>query len=485
MSRAVSIILAILLFLTSSCTIAPTTTTPATPTTKIRSTAIARITPTPTIAKAMDRSQREIIPLQISRDPYQNSEGQYSTEVEPGAFSYGSTIVATFQAGRFRDIGATNIGWATSRDGGITWKNGFLAGTTKVAGGPYDRITDPVVTYDGAHKVWMIATVARLATAGGLTAPAVLVNLSTDGGITWGKPIPIMDAGSGGILDKDWVACDNTSTSPFYGHCYAEWDDFRQNDLVEMSTSTDGGRTWGTAKTTANSVSGIGGLPLIQPGGKVIVPVSRGNESGIMAFTSSNGGISWSSTISITSVTSYAKNAYFSGYIFLTSGIDASGKVYLVWVDCRFEQNCYGNDLAMTSSTDGITWQPVQRIPLAPVASGINYYVPGLGIDPTTSGGLTHLAITYYYYAASCLSNCPLYTGFVSSTNGGASWSSKTQLAGPMPGNWLPAGNNKVGDYITTCFSGGKAFPVFPIALAPSGGHLNEGMYTVAGGLRV
>jgi len=104
-----------------------------------------------------------------------------------------------------------------------------------------------------------------------------------------------------------------------------EWDDFNRNDLIQMSTSTDGGHTWRVAKTTADRASGIGGLPLVQPGGKVIVPISRGNENAIMAFTSSDGGISWSSTIIITDVISYAKNAYYSGYIFLSAGIDGSG----------------------------------------------------------------------------------------------------------------------------------------------------------------
>jgi len=24
--------------------------------------------------------------------------------------------------------------------------------------------------------------------------------------------------------DKNWTVCDNTSSSPFYGNCYTEWD---------------------------------------------------------------------------------------------------------------------------------------------------------------------------------------------------------------------------------------------------------------------
>jgi hypothetical protein len=40
-----------------------------------------------------------------------------------------------------------------------------------------------------------------------------------------------------------------------------------------------------------------------------------------------------------------------------------------------------------------------------------------------------------------------------------------------------------VGDYISTSFSGGKAYPVFAVATAPSGGVFNEAMFTVTVGL--
>src|SRR2546421_1484788 len=469
------IILTLLLLFVVSCNNSTTSSRQATPTSQriptTQTTTTAHHTPTPTPTRAPNG---QITPLQLSSDPYSNGMGQYQTEVEPVTYSYGSTIVATFQAGRYRDIGSDNIGWATSVDGGSSWVNGFLPGTTKLVGGVYDRITDPVVTYDAAHNTWMIGSVARLLVSGNLTAPAVLVNLSADGGISWSRPITVAYAGNSGILDKDWLVCDNTTSSRFYGHCYIEWDDFTKNDLVEMSTSTDGGRTWGAAKTTADRVSGIGGLPLVQPGGKVIVPISRGNENAIMAFTSSDGGVSWSSTLFITGVISYAKNAYYSGYIFLSAGIDGSGKVYLVWVDCRFEPLCRSNDLAMTTSTDGVQWAPIERLPLAPILNDINYYVNGFGVDTSTSGSLAHLGLVFYYYSANCVNNCPLNVGFVSSTNGGSTWSKQTHLAGPMYDTWIAAGKNKGGGFIFFFFSGGKAFPLFSIRSPPVRGRLHQ-----------
>ncbi len=423
--------------------------------------------------------------LQLSNDPYTNGDSQHRTEVEPDTYSYGSTIVSAFQAGRFTSVGSSNIGWATSTDGGITWQHGFLPGTTKLAGGPYDRITDPSVAYDAAHSTWMIATTVFQYISTGITAPAVLVSLSTDDGLSWSQPVTVADVGSRGHLDKDWIVCDDTSTSQYYGHCYIEWDDIARNNLIQMSTSTDGGRTWGVAKTTADHASGISGYPLVQPGGTVIVPISNADQTAIMVFTSNDGGASWSRTVTITSVTSFSQSAYFRDYILLTAGIDGSGRVYLVWVDCRFEANCHGNDLVMTTSVNGVVWTPVRRIPIAPVGSGVDYYVSGLGVDGSTSGLTTHLALTFYYYSANCANDCTLSVGFVSSVNGGYSWSAKARLAGPFPASWVAAGNNKVGDYISVSFSNGRAFPVFAVATAPGGGHLNEAMYTMQGGLEV
>src|SRR5438105_14704001 len=86
--------------------------------------------------------------VQISADPFTNPTSQHRTQVEPDTFAFGSTIVSTFQSGRFFDGGASDIGWATSTDGGSHWTDGFLQGITKYRGaGPYDRASDPSVAH--------------------------------------------------------------------------------------------------------------------------------------------------------------------------------------------------------------------------------------------------------------------------------------------------------------------------------------------------
>ena len=331
--------------------------------------------------------------VQISSDPYTNSTSQHQTEVEPDTYSFGNTIVSAFQAGRSTSWGGSNIGWATNNNGGTSgsWTNGFLPGTTVYAtpAGSYDRASDPVVAFDAKHSTWLIASLVSI----GTTGAAVLVSRSTDATATaWNTPVTV-HAGSGSEnLDKDWFVCDDTSTSPFYGNCYTEWDNIGASDLIHMSTSTDGGLTWGAQQQTANNATGIGGQPLVQPNGTVIVPIDNAGESAVLAFTSTNGGGSWSSTVTVASISSHTVAGGLRNGSLPSAEIDGSGTVYVVWRDCRFERKCKANDIVMSTSTNGTTWSAVTRIPSDSVGSGVDHFTPGLGVDKSTSGSTAHLA---------------------------------------------------------------------------------------------
>ncbi|MDX6346882.1 MAG: hypothetical protein QOF84_1672 [Streptomyces sp.] len=423
---------------------------------------------------------------QISADPYTNSSSQHATEVEPDTFSHGSTIVSAFQVGRFTDGGSSNIGFTTSTDGGATWTKGFLPGITTYAGGSYARVSDPSVAYDAKHNVWLISTIPITSSVG---VPAVFTSRSTDGGLTWSNPVT---TATGSSLDKNWIVCDNTSTSAYYGNCYTEYDNNGDGDRLKMTTSSDGGATWGTSKNTGNNATGLGGQPVVQPNGTVVVPASNASETSILSFRSTNGGSSWTSTTTVATVSSYTVRGSLRSGPLPSAEIDAAGKVYVVWQDCRFRASggsCTSNDIVMSTTTNGTTWSSVVRIPIDATTSTVDHFIPGLAVDPATSGSTAHLALAYYYHpVANCTAaTCQLDVGYVSSTDGGTTWTAPTQLAGPMSHSWLASTTQgtMVGDYISTSFSGGTAHPVFAVASAPSGSVFNEAMYTPASGLTV
>lgn len=422
--------------------------------------------------------------VRVSQDPYTDAGAQHGTEVEPDTFSYGNTVVGAFQVGRFGNGGSTNIGWATSTDSGSTWVRGFLSGVTKAAGGTYDRATDPSVAYDAAHGVWLVNALAMT----GTTGTGIVVNRSTDGALTFGGPVTVARAPGGGNYDKNWIVCDDTSASPFYGHCYVEWDDNAAGDRIWMSTSTDGGLTWSAPTKTTDGSAGFGGQPVVRPDGTVVVPMSTPSTGAVKAFRSTDGGVTWSAPVRISPVHARGVRGQLRAPRLPSADVDAAGTVYVVWRDCRFRPSCRSNDIVLTTSSDGLSWSPVSRVPIDDVSSTVDHFIPGVGVDHGTAGATAHLGLTYFYYptAACSVSTCQLFVGFVGSSDGGVTWGAPVTLGGPMGVTWLADTSEgyMVGDYVSTSFAAGKAHTVVPVAQAPAvDGTRDEAMYAVVGGL--
>ncbi|WP_316520054.1 exo-alpha-sialidase [Kitasatospora brasiliensis] len=425
--------------------------------------------------------------VRVSTDPFSNPDGQHATEVEPDTFAYGGTVVSSAQVGRYVDGGATGLGWSTSRDGGFSWQHGMLPGiTTHQGGGSWARASDPAVAYDARHGTWMIAGLVIDAVVNG--GAGVTVSRSADG-VGWRGPVRAVGF-DGQAYDKEWIVCDNSTASPYFGTCYIEVDIPSSDNRIIMSASRDGGSTWSAPVGPSGDNLGLGGQPLVQPNGTVVVPYSADAEA-IRSFNSTDGGGSWSSTVPVADVVAHEVAGGFRGGEGMPSAeIDASGRVYVAWQDCRFRSGCPANDIVYSTSIDGITWSAVTRVPIDPTTSGVDHFLPGLGVDPATSGSSAKLGLYYYFYPrANCTADtCQLAVGFISSGNGGATWSTSQSVAGPMSLSWIAAtlGGSMVGDYLSASVVDGLAVAVFAVGKAPAGGQaFDEAMYAVAGGLPV
>jgi hypothetical protein len=138
----------------------------------------------------------------------------------------------------------------------------------------------------------------------------------------------------------------------------------------------------------------------------------------------------------------------------------------------------------MSTTTDGVTWTPVQRVP---INDGGDHFIPGIGVKPDTTG---QLGLTYYFYADPACSTkktapCQLQVGYVQSNDGGTTWSSPQTLAGPFPVTWTPdtTQGRMVGDYISTSWVGGRAYGAFAVANAPAGSVFDQKIYVPTGGV--
>jgi hypothetical protein len=212
----------------------------------------------------------------------------------------------------------------------------------------------------------------------------------------------------------------------------------------------------------------------VQPNGTVSVPIASAFQGGLMAFSSSNGGVSWTASSWITGINEHAVAGGLRTSPLPSAAMDASGKIYLAWQDCRFEAACSANDIVMSTTTDGVHWSAVTRIPANQVGSGVDHFIPGIAVKPGTAGSSAQIALSYYYYpGANCASQtCQLDVGFVSSIDGGVLWSTAGHLAGPMSLGSIASTSQgqMVGDYIATTFAGGIPVPVFSVAKPASGG---------------
>ena len=129
-----------------------------------------------------------------------------------------------------------------------------------------------------------------------------------------------------------------------------------------------------------------------------------------------------------------------------------------------------------------MTWSTPTRVPLAPVSSTVDVFIPGLAADPARPG---HLGLVFAFFTpGSCArGTCTLEMGFTSSPDGGKTWTAAQRLdAQPMQMSWIAktSQGRMVGDYFSTSFAGGRVVPVFALAAAPSNGRLHEAIFAAS-----
>jgi hypothetical protein len=413
-------------------------------------------------------SDCEFVTRVISSDTLTGA-GQHQTEVEPSVAGWGSTAVATFQVGRYQDGGADGIGWALSRDSGRTWRSGILPGLTAASKppGPAPRASDPAVAYDAAHSTWLVSTLVL-----GFDFTALGISRSADG-VAWNAPVLAATFTSSQLAyDKEWVGCDNTSTSPYAGSCYLVYTD-EVAARIASQVSHDGGATW-SAPVTVTSQFGVdaeGALPVIQPSGALTVVLDAG-DSGIYSVRSLDGGATFGPPVGVSAITE-APRPFLRAPPLPAAAVDASGRIYVAWADCVFRPGCTGNTIVLSTSTDGATWSAPTRVP----GTGFDSFVPGITADPAKNGRIS--IVTYVRSSGSCaVAACTFGVSVTESKDGGAHWSTPQRIdAVPPRYTWVAsAGGRFLGDYTGAAFAGGRFVPVFAFAAKPQSGHLREFM---------
>jgi hypothetical protein len=150
-------------------------------------------------------------------------------------------------------------GFFLSQDGGRSWIDGELPMRGDLGGG------DPAPAFDRRHNQMVFASLsfvcgqfAPLCTRGNVmfaSSPLSALTGSTSDQVVWTDQVVANGSGSDNaaqehFLDKEWIAVDNTPSSPHFGNIYIVYQQYRiEREVFDESPtmlvkSEDGGRRW-------------------------------------------------------------------------------------------------------------------------------------------------------------------------------------------------------------------------------------------------
>lgn len=342
-----------------------------------------------------------------------------------------SNVVGIFQQDRWSNGGARGLVSSVSFDAGATWQLVPIPEVSLCTGGIFDRSTDPWVTFspDG--------TLHQLALSFNDVAPpfdardfdhALLASRSTDGGLTWSDPVPVIREADANVFnDKQSITADPHDSD----FVYAVWDrlvfptserasvvagfvTFSFRGPAYFARSTDGGVTWEPAREIfdpGQQNQTIGNQIVVLPNGDLIdvfdlirnfsnAPPGRGLHVALLRST--DRGVTWSrrpivvsrlGTIGVTDPES--GDDVRTGDIIPDVAVDpASGRLYAVWQDARFNGGA-ADAIAFSQSTDGgFTWSAPVKVNATPTTVPVGNqqaFTPSVHVAADGT-----VAVTYY-----------------------------------------------------------------------------------------
>ncbi len=352
--------------------------------------------------------------LQISGSGEVNvSQLSSSYEGETGATGLGSILVgasnhiypgncsATAASGAFGDCAV--IAYASS-DGGQTFSKQTISRTWN--GTTFGITFDPGVDYDKTGAFYYSFGGAPLS---GNFPNSVAVSRSTDG-VNWSTPIAVTFNRNRFFDDKYYLAVDRSNGS-FANRIYVSWD--RNQNIIYVDKSTNGGVSWGKDVAAATTHAGFG-TDIGCVGGR-----SQGPAHALK--------------------------------------VGPSGALYLVYADpVSSPGSNRGFDILLTKSTDGgLTWSTPET--LNDDTGSADQFHPTLSVDSNGTGG-DKVTVTFYDRRDDP-SNCLAYVYGTQSTDGGATWSANVRLTSAQSN--FDGNPNGPGDYSSSTPFSAVVFPFF------------------------
>jgi hypothetical protein len=344
-------------------------------------------------------------------------------------------------------------------DGGQTW-----GGSIQAAAGSNNGDPAAAIGLNGWFYVGYIA--ANLGQG---------VAHSTDAGDNWTH----VQVASGGLLDKNHLWIDNSSSSPYEGNLYSAWTNFfgANDNEIELSRSTDGGLSWSSPINISSAV-GAGshnqGVNIqTGPNGEVYAAWSiydswSSDETAIGFAKSADGGATFEPAtriienirgIRFTHTSKLMRVNSFPVMAVDISGGPNHGTIYIVWANIGVPGENIGPDIDiyMIKSTDGgSNWSTPVKVNQDPSGLGKEHYFPWITCDPVCGV----LCVIFYDDRNVASTDCEVFVAV--SEDAGQSWSDfkvsdVSFTPSPIPG----LAEGYFGDYLGISARSGKVYPAW------------------------
>jgi hypothetical protein len=370
-----------------------------------------------------------------------NSEVEPWVDVNP---TNSANIVGAFQQDRWSNGGARGLVASVSFSGGASWTPVVIPGISKCSGGIYDRSTDPWVSFSPNGVVHQLALsfndVAPPFTEGpgGDFDHALLASKSTDGGLTWSRPVEVIrDLDANVFNDKQTITADPHDAN----FVYAVWDRLvfpaseRASVIAGFVTSafrgpawfarsTSGGESWEPARLIydpGQENQTIGNQIVVLPDGDLVdvfdlihAASNKGKLRGlnVALIRSEDRGLTWGpkarsgkvtpivvdrlGTIGVTDPET--GDPVRTGDIIPDAAVAPNGDLYVVWQDARPNANQADAVVVSKSTNGGFTWTPFAKVNKTPTNIPIGNqqaFTPSVHVSADGT-----VAVSYYDFRA-------------------------------------------------------------------------------------
>jgi hypothetical protein len=398
----------------------------------------------------------------------------------------------------FPGVGGSGV--YTSSDGGSTWTNrGLLPGYSEFPGEPGTLVSDgdPRLAYgpspgaDGnfanerakdkfvnGTRVYYasLASFAAGAAQGNQQPELLGVSTSDDNGVRWDGPFVGAEGSGFRFNDHEDITADDNPSSAFFGRVYLSWTQFRGSiftfcaEPIIVAFSDDGGRTWSNPNQLSEAHNcGIGGRQSSTvrtgPDGSVyVVWLDTDNKLGDVQViaASHDGGVTFSHPMTIAQYKPIADpipGANFRDGSDPSLAVDqVSGAVYAAFSDAASGS---GRIVVYKSTDGGRTWS---RKFTSSAADGYAFF-QGLDVAPSGRIDLGYQAQKAVNPSTYGTGNASIDSYYVSSSNGGTTWTASTKVSSASSDPAASAQNNLQrqfwGDYNTLVSSNANAWFIY------------------------